>query len=230
MAAWSDVKTCAYCGHNSPSDATHCEECGTEITISAPMPPQAPRAARQFLLIAACVVVGLLFSAILTPGPLARQDWLTLSFIGFTNYSGQSASTFALSNCSRKTLLLIAAVETRAGFQRPVYPDPIPYEPKPPAGAAPPGVIFYPTAGPYQLQPRHRLVVFTAVPGEGTPWHVTVRYAAAPTPWQARRLKCAQFFWRRSEFGWLGSLISRPGSAYLQTGVVYGPELGHAPE
>jgi len=52
---------------------------------------------------------------------------------------------------------------------------------------------------------------------------VVLLLSAILTPWQMRRLKCAQFFWRRREFGWLGDLIWRPGSTYPQTGVAYGP-------
>jgi hypothetical protein len=181
-------------------------------------------------MIIACIVVVLLMTAILSPWQAAKQDWLTLTFIGFTNYSGQSAAAFTVTNCGRKKLWLSAAAETQAGWRRPIYPDPIPYEPKLPAGAARPGLIVYPTAGPYQLQAGRGLTFITAVPSEGSPWHVTVHYVAAPTPWQTRRLMCAQFFWRRSEFGWLGDLIWRKGTTYFQTGVVYGPELGQAPK
>jgi len=230
VAACQAVRTCAYCGHKNQLDATHCEECGTEITVSAPLPLLATGAANRFLILAACVVVVLLITAILSPWQAAKQNWLTLTFIGLTNYSGHSAAAFTVTNCGREMLSLSVTAETQAGWTRPIYPDPIPYEPKPPAGAARPGLIVYPTGGPYQLQAGRGLTFITAVPSAGTRWHVTVHYVAAPTRWQTRRLMCAQFFWRRSEFGWLGDLIWRRGTPYFQSGVVYSPDPGYAPK
>jgi len=221
------MKTCAYCGRNNQLDATHCEECGTEFAISARPSQPAIGKANRTLIFAACVVLVLIFSGILTPWRAARQDWLALTFVGFTNYAGQRAGAFTVTNCSVRTLSLTALVETQAGYRRPIYPDPTPYEPKPSAGALLPDLTMYPSASPYQLKAGHALTFITAVPGDGTPWRVTVHYVETLTPWQVRQLKCAQFFWKRGELSRLGDLIWRRG--HPKAGTVYGPELRLTP-
>ena len=220
------MKRCAYCGREQQDDGTNCAECGAELAISPPLSQRPMKASSRALMLAACVAIVLIFAGILTPWPAAKGDWLTLRFIGFTNYSGQRAAAFTVTNRSTRTLSLAAGAYTGSGCTRPIYPDPAPYEPKPPAGA-PLALVTYPSAGPYQLKAGQGLTFITAVPGSGGSWHVEVHYAETLTaetltPWQVRRLKWAQFFWRQGKMPWLGGLIWKGPP---KTGQIHGPEL-----
>ena len=218
------MKTCAYCGRDNQEEATHCQECGTELAISPPPSPPRIGVYHALFIIAGCVMVVMIFSLLgLTSSPAAHGDSLALGFVGFSNYSGQKAAAFTLTNGCGRTLSLTASTKTQAGSTRPVYLDPAWSERNLSAGAPLPALGRYPSASPYQLKAGQRLTFFTAVPSDGSSWRVEVIYVKTLTLWQARRLKWAQFFWNRGKMAWLGDLIWKKG--YLPMGVVYGPEL-----
>jgi hypothetical protein len=216
------MRTCAYCGRDNQEDATHCQECGTELAISPPPSPPHIGVSNALFIIAGCVMVVMILSFCLPPAPTAKRESLTLGFVGFTNHSGQKAATFTLTNGSGRTLSLTASAQTQAGSTRPVYLDPAWSERNLSAGGPLPALSSYPSASPYQLKAGQRLTFFTAVPNDGSSWRVQVHYIQTLTLWQARRLKWAQFFWNRGKIAWLGDLIWR---VHLQMGVAYGPEL-----
>ena len=168
-------------------------------------------------------MVVMILSFCFPPSPTAKRELLTLGFVGFTNYSGQKAAAFALTNGSGRTLSLTASAETQGGSTRPVYLDPAWSERNLSAGAPLAARGSYPSASPYQLKAGQRLTFFRAVPNDGSSWRVEVHYIETLTPWQMRRLGWAQYFWNRDRMSWwLGDLIWK---THLQTGVLYGPEF-----
>jgi hypothetical protein len=217
------MRTCAYCGRDNQEDATHCQECGTELAISPPPSPPRIGVYHALFIIAGCVMVVMILSFCFPPSPTAKRELLTLGFVGFTNYSGQKAAAFTLTNGSGRTLYLTASAETQGGSTRPVYLDPAWSERNLSAGAPLAARGSYPSASQYQLKAGQRLTFFTAVPNERSSWRVQVNYFQTLTPWQAKRLSWAQFFWNRGKIAWLGDLIWKKG--YLPIGVVYGPDL-----
>ena len=218
------MKTCAYCGGDNQEEATHCQECGTELAVSPPPSPPRIGVSNALFIIAGCVMVVMILSFCLPPSPTDKRELLTLGFVGFSNHSGQKAAAFTLTNSSGRTLSLTALAQTQAGSTRPVCLDPAPSERKLAAGAPLAALGSYPgSATPYQLEARRSLNFFAAVPNDGSLWRVEVHYIETLTPWQMRRLRWAQFFWNRGRMSWwLGDLIWK---THLQTGVLYGPEF-----
>ena len=116
----------------------------------------------------------MVLSLFLPSAPAGEGASLTLCFEGFTNYSGQKAAAFTLTNRSARAFSLAAAAQTQAGSTRPVWLDPAPFERERAAGApvaalgSNSGGRPYQLIARYQLKPRQGLPFLAAVPNDGS--------------------------------------------------------------
>lgn len=75
------MKTCAYCGRASSQEATHCQECGTELAEPVEAKPSPPRDWTWLRYVLAYTgvlfLVGLLY--LLSAGPVSRYTGTVIS-------------------------------------------------------------------------------------------------------------------------------------------------------